>query len=661
MHALSWKRWVAAFAARAALVVTLAVPLSAEVRLPAVFGDHMVLQHGTEAAIWGWAEPGETVRVRASWLEQAVEATADDAGRWRVRLKTGEPGGPHTVTINGGGEITLSDVLLGEVWVCSGQSNMEWSVGPHVGPGIANHAQEIAAAEHPQIRLFTVAKARAAQPAEDVTGAWQVCSPETVRPFSATAYFFGRALHQELRRPVGLIASSWGGTEIELWTSEAAMRRVPALARKIDARPRLEREHRAALDAWRERVQAADPGWGKWQSSDAETRNWEPLERPTLWSAHGLGGFDGIVWYRAEFELPAGAAGQAVMLELGAIDDADVTWVNGQRVGETESWAAARRYPVDAGSLRAGRNVVVVRVHDFVGEGGFHGGTEPAVVVGDRRAGLTGWSYRRSVEQKALPPRPRSPVRENSTLYNAMIAPLTPLAIRGVIWYQGESNVFRTHQYRTSFPLMIEDWRAAWGRPELPFYYVQIAPFDYRRFEPSAASENWPHPSAELRDAQLAALRVPHTGMVVTTDITADVSDIHPPNKQDVGRRLALWALAGTYGRQGLVYSGPIYRAMSIEGASVRIEFDHADGGLIARGGELTHFTIAGADRVFHPAEARTDGETVIVSSPRVAEPAAVRFGWSDTAMPNLFNEAGLPASPFRTDDWPTSTADATW
>jgi sialate O-acetylesterase len=303
-----------------------------------------------------------------------------------------------------------------------------------------------------------------------------------------------------------------------------------------------------------------------------------------------------------------------------------------------------------------------VRARDTGGLGGFKlEPGQPCVRCGDERADLAGWRIRIGYDQKSLRPEPQPPRHNHSRLHNGMIAPLIPFAIRGAIWYQGESNVFRAYQYRTVFPAMIRDWREDWGQGDFPFYYVQIAPFDYRAFRPQTPAERWQHPSAELREAQLRSLATPNTGMIVTTDITDNVRDIHPVNKQDVGARLALWALAKTYGRTGITYSGPLYKSMTIEGDSIRLSFDHVGGGLVARGGELTEFTIAGEDRRFVPARATLDGDTILASSPDVKNPVAVRFGWTDTATPNLLNRAGLPASPFRTDDWPGSTDDAKW
>jgi len=434
----------------------------------------MVLQQKMPVPIWGWADPGEKVTVTLG--DAKATATAGQDGKWMVKLEPMAAGGPHAMTVAGANTIALKDVLVGEVWVCSGQSNMQMSVRA------SNDAEkEIAAADYPNIRLFTVARKIAEQPVDDCQGSWVACSPETVPNFSAVGYFFGRKLHKDLDVPVGLINSSWGGTLAEAWTSH-----------------------------------------------------------------------EGLL-----------------------VDD------------------------------------------DF-----------------------------KPILQRAEKFEPKNP-NQASNLYDGMLHPLIPFAIRGAIWYQGESNVSRAAQYAKLFPAMIADWRKHWGEGDFPFLYVQLAPYRYGNQDPRNCAELW--------EAQLKTLSVPNTGMAVITDI-GNVKNIHPRNKQDVGKRLALWALANTYGKD-VVYSGPLYESMKVEGNKIRLQFKHVDGGLVARGGKLTNFTIAGKDGEFVPAEAEIDGESIVVHSSAVDRPVAVRFGWRDDAEPNLFNKAGLPASPFRADNFPMATA----
>ena len=633
---------------------------TADVSLPAIIGDNMVLQRQTETLIWGWAEPGERVRVTADWLSAEVATTANDDGEWQVRLKTPDAGGPHTINITAGNTITLNDVMIGEVWICSGQSNMEWPLGR-----VLNGEAEIAAANHPSIRLLDVERAIALSPKPDCEGVWQVCSPETVGKFSAVGYFFGRELQRELDVPIGLINSSWGGTVAEAWTSEKTLREMGDFDAALDALETerqnpgyLEKTHEQAVKRWWEVLEDADPGSGSdgWTSPSYDDSDWKLAKVPATWQTDDLKDFDGVAWFRAELELPEAWAGKNLILELGPIDDFDSTWFNGTKVGSLErvgNWGTPRKYRVPAAATKVGRNVIAVRVCDLGRAGGINGKPEQLKLYpadgGDEAArSLAGeWRYHLGVKLGDLPPWPRTHrLHHNSptALYNGMIAPLVPYGIRGAIWYQGEANRPRPRQYRTLFPRMIRDWRQRWGRGDFPFYYVQIAPFGYARDTGQAA---------ELREAQMMALATPNTGMAVTMDI-GNPRNIHPKNKQDVGKRLALWALANTYGRDGIVYSGPLYKSMKVEGDKIRLFFEHVGGGLTSGGKELTHFSIAGEDRRFCHAKAKIDGDTVVVwSAAVVPKPVAVRYAWGAADQPTLANQEGLPASSFRTDGWP--------
>ncbi|MBK8913376.1 MAG: beta galactosidase jelly roll domain-containing protein [Phycisphaerales bacterium] len=672
----------------------------ADVRLPSVLSDGMVLQQQSEVRLWGWADPGEAVTVTPSWPDAKPEsATAADDGRWRVALRTPAAGGPHEIAFAGKNQLALRDVLIGEVWLCSGQSNMEWPVGRVRGaPGIDNFEAEIAAADFPRIRLFRVERARSDTPLEDVTGRWQPCTPATIAEFSAVAYFFGRRLHRELDVPIGLIQSAWGGTEIELWTSREAMRAQPEFREALDRLPEDQKQREAEHAEWRTKFEALDAGWNRWHEPALDDSAWTPARVLGLWD-ESLAGFDGVVWYRAMLNLPTEWSDPPARLELGAIDDEDVTWINGRQIGSTSGAFTQRVYPVPPGLLKPGVNRLVVRVRDRGWQGGFRlAPNQPALLAeGGPPIRPTAWRWKIGVDQKDAPREPAAIVREHATLYNAMIAPLTPLRIRGFTWYQGESNVVRARQYRTAFPAMIRDWRSAFGDDALPFHFVQIAPFEYggllanATLAPGCAS-------AELREAQALALELPHTGMVVATDITSNVRDIHPGNKQDVGARLAGLALADPYGRD-LIHSGPRFRDAKPEAGGLRIRLHHADGlrtrpaaepsgtsttaqptgaaaqpsGAAAQPSgaaaqptaqttpELTGFVAAGPDRVFVPATAKIEGRDLIVHAVDGREIVAVRFGWCDACIPNLINAAGLPAEPFRTDDWPGATDANRW
>lgn len=463
-------------------ILAAASAANADVRLPKLFGDHMVLQQKAEAPVWGWADADEEVTVTLGDVKATAKAGAD--GKWMAKLATPAAGGPHELVVKGKNEVKLTDVMTGEIWIASGQSNMEWPLRAST-----NAAEEVKNANQSAIRMIKVGRNPTDKPQDEIpanSSGWQVCTPDNAPNFTAVGYFFARKLNADLGVPVGIISSNWGGTIAEAWTSKETLE--------------------------------SDPQW------------YGPI------------------------------------LERGK-------------------------------EFKAGN--------------------------------------------------PNQP----SVLYNSMIKPLVPYAIRGAIWYQGESNVGRAEQYAKLFPAMIGDWRKSFGQGDFPFLFVQLAPYAYDKAKNTGQLP-------ELWEAQLKTLTAsPNTGMCVTTDI-ATTNNIHPPNKQDVGLRLALWALGTTYGKSDLVYSGPLYESMAVEDNKIRIKFKHATGGLAAHGDKpLSHFTIAGEDQKFVPANAEIDGETVVVNSPDVAKPVAVRFGWEDTAEPNLFNKANLPASPFRTDSFPMVTA----
>ncbi|MCC6908421.1 MAG: beta galactosidase jelly roll domain-containing protein [Phycisphaerales bacterium] len=652
---------------------------TADVTLPSIISDHMVLQCNARAKIWGWADPGDEIGIAPSWSGATPQrATAGADGAWSVQIDTPAAGGPHTLQISGPDNgITISDVLVGEVWICGGQSNMEWSVNA-IGPdGTDYHGTPAitAGADHPSIRFFDVPNVLAVSPTEECGGRWVVCTPETVGEFSAVGYFFARALQDEMNIPIGLIGSNWGGTRVEAWLSEPELRSLNVCGDELDflARVRAQPELPERLLAerrllWWSRLRTIDPGSGEaaaWHAESLDDSDWQQSALPGVWDATPAGAFDGVVWYRCTFDVPAGSAGRQATLRLGPIDDMDTTWINGARVGGMETagtWYIPCEYDVPAGVLRDGANSIAVRVVDTGGAGGFAGGQDSmsltihrqgdaATDTADRISLAGAWRTRRGATMEQLGAFPAGAVphaNSPSVLYNGMIAPIRRFAVRGAIWYQGESNRSNAYDYRRLFPAMIANWRQAWGATpqQFPFYFVQIAPFGYwdEKGETPVVRES----------QQLTMDRAPNTGMVVTMDV-GNVADIHPRNKKAVGERLALWALSQTYGRSVGEYSGPIYESMRRTGGRIEVSFTHADG-LNWRGDEPVGFQIAGRDRRFVPAQARIEGGRVVVWSPDVAEPAAIRYGWDDDLQPNLFNVAGLPAAPFRTDDWPVVT-----
>ncbi len=650
----------------------------AEVRPAGLFTDHAVLQRGIPVPVWGTAEPGEKVSV--SMDGKSAAATADARGRWTAAIGPFEATlDPVELTIEGkSGKVVLRDIHVGDVWIASGQSNMEWPLRLALNP-----ETELPAANDPKLRFFPVPNVFAERPVEDVSGAaWRACAPDSAGDFSAVAYFFGRNLRQVLNVPIGLIQSDWGGTPAEAWTSAEALKALPDFRPWIEtvespeAMGKLKAEHAAALAAREETIRDRDAGHpgrpGGWSDPATDVSGWTETPVPGHWEKNGLPGFDGVVWFRKDVEVPAAWAGKDLDLSLGPIDDDDVTWVNGTEVGRTSMYLAPRRYRVPGASAKAGRMTVVVRVHDPQGDGGFWGKPEdmnlrPADDAAAAPVPLAGpWRRQVGLAQKDVPPAPPAPGVSSAFvptgLYNGMIAPLIPYAIRGAIWYQGESNADRAAQYRALFPAMIRDWRARWGRGDFPFLFVQLANFDMDRLRaafgqaplnPPAGESTW----AELREAQAMTLSLPATGMATAVDI-GEAMDIHPKNKQEVGRRLALAARTVAYGEK-LVSSGPVYREMSAEGAAIRIRFDlGGSSGLTMRGGGgLVRFLIAGEDRKFVPADARLEGNEVVVSSPSVPKPAAVRYAWADNPEGvNFFNREGLPVLPFRTDGWPGIT-----
>ena len=622
-----------------------------------LFCDHAVLQRGLPVPVWGWSEPGSKVIV--TFAGQSSTAITDKSGKWLVKLQSmpasAEPRSLSVSNPTTHESAVISDVLVGDVWLCSGQSNME------MGVGACNSPKDIESANYPLIRLLTVPKLVALEPVDTLQCRWLPCSPETIKEgvwggFSATAFFFGRELERELNIPIGLIHSSWGGTIAEAWTSAEGLAPVGDFNEAVQ-RLRAEAGGKDKVDylqAYQQWCQQKDPGTQQgWATATSFDAAWKSVEMPQYIEAVGLPGFDGMVWFSRTFELPAAWVGQDLKLELGPVDDFDTTWINGVKIGQMNRYDLPRIYTVPAGVLKPGKNILTVRVLDTGGNGGFSGpaermrlapaGGQPAAPISLAGA----WLMRDSapLSQLGAPPQPMDAGNPNVTtvLYNGMIAPLLPFAIKGAIWYQGESNADRAKQYQRLLPAMISDWRTRFGVGDFPFYIVQLAGF--QATYPQPRENNW----AELREAQaMTAKNVRHSGLALALDI-GDAGDIHPKNKQEVGRRLALAALAQTYGKT-IEASGPWYRSMQVSGGKIRLKFDHVDGGLFAKGGKLTGFAIAGADHRFLWADAVIDGKTVVVSSPLVEKPVAVRYAWDINPVCNLYNQAGLPAVPFRTD-----------
>ena len=633
----------------------------AVVKLPAIFSSNMVLQQQSEVPFWGEATPNKTVMITSTWNRKTIETKTDAKGNWKTTVSTPVYGGPFTIVLSDGKKTILENVMVGEVWLCSGQSNMEM---PLAGWGkIANFEKEIAGANYPDIRLLQVSKTLSTKPLTDLevtNGGWVACSPKTVEEFSAVGYFFGKNLYETKNIPIGIINTSWGGTIAEAWTSGSSLKTMPDFKTAVDKmeqtvvnKSELKAKYNKDLIDWQNQIEKADKGFsnGKilWAVKELDDSDWKPMNIPDNWENQSLPGFDGVVWFRKTVEIPADWQNTMLTLNLDMIDDNDITYFNGVEVGHTDGWNLSRKYVIPASLVKSGKAVITVRVFDTGGGGGIYGNASLLTLsyATDKNIPLAGsWQYKVGFNLNEIPAAPKlfDDPNQPTVLFNAMINPIVPFTIKGVIWYQGESNADKAYQYRELFPLMIKDWRRQW-KSDFPFYFVQLA--NYTAILPQPADASW----AELREAQLQTLHLENTGMAVTIDI-GNEKDIHPKNKQEVGRRLSLIARANAY-NENIAFSGPIYDTYRIERNSIRITFNHVDKGLKTKNGDqLKGFAIAGFDHQFHWADAVIEGNEVVVTCKDIENPIAVRYAWAANPVCNLYNGADLPASPFRTDDW---------
>jgi len=614
----------------------------------------MVLQRDKDIKIWGWALPGETVTV--SFMGQTYSSTADAKGKWEVLLPKLPAGGPHSMEITASQQrIIVKDILIGDVWVCSGQSNM---VIPMERVKDI-YEDEIAHCDNPLIRQFTVPDRYDFNgPREDLDGGiWEPLNADTVLRFSAVGYFFAKALFAKYGIPIGLIKACVGGTPVEAWMSEEVVRQFPGNMEIVEQLrvdgyiDSIKQMEEAKVRAWYESIDENDKGIQKdhvpWFAPEYDASDWARVKLPASWKEMGLDSIKGAVWFRKEIDVPAFMAGKPAKLYMGTIVDSDRTYVNGVLVGSTSYRYPPRKYEVPAGLLKAGKNVITVRVISNDGNGEFVKGKIYKLFGHGYEINLEGeWQYRVGAAIDEPLPTVTFFQYKPTGLFNGMIAPLLNYGIKGVIWYQGESNTDDPKGYCEKFCAMIADWRKKWGQGDFPFLYVQLANFMEAKDQPSESQ--W----AQLREEQRRALCLPNTGMAVAIDL-GEWNDLHPLNKKDVGERLALLARKLAYGEKDLVASGPLYKSMRVEGNKAIIEFSNIGSGLMVKGGgQLKHFAIAGRDKKFVWAKAIIEDDRVVVWHDDIPNPVAVRYAWADNPEgANLYNREGLPASPFTTEE----------
>ncbi|MBK8089978.1 MAG: sialate O-acetylesterase [Chitinophagaceae bacterium] len=622
----------------------------AQVKLPQIVRDSMILQRDVPVNIWGWSSVNEKVTVKFNGKTYKTKGNAD--GKWIIKLPPTKAGGPYTINITASNKISLKEILFGDVWFCSGQSNMVHQLNIHD----VTYAKEIAEANDQQIRQFWIPTLTGLQGAQQNLpgGYWKAAVGEDVRPFSAVAYFFAKRLYEKYKVPVGIINASVGGTPVEAWTSEEGLKDFTSLKNTIE-----KNKDTAYLNSLNRRspttnrmpppVDAGLSAAIKWLDVNYIPKGWRNINLPGYWEDQGIKDLNGVVWFRKEIEIPASMAGKVAKVFLGRIVDADELYINGKLVGKTTYQYPQRRYPVPADVLKAGKNIFVIRVTNSSGKGGFVSDKPYCIFSGTDTVDLKGyWQYKVGLVYKPFTGGGFgggiNAQNQPAALYNAMVAPEINYTIKGFCWYQGESNAGRPKEYEKLLSALINDWRSKWNQGSLPFLYIQLPGFMDYNYLPTESQ--W----AELREGQLKTLSVPNTAMAVTIEL-GEWNDIHPDNKKDVGERLALAAMKTAY-NENIVYSGPLFQSATIESNKIIIEFSNTGSGLVTNDGEeLSEFAIAGADKKFVWAKAKIEGNKVVVWSDEVKEPMYMRYAWADNPVnPNLFNKDGLPASPFRTD-----------
>lgn len=625
-----------------------ATSLFAKIELPFLISDGMVVQRGEPISIWGWNDANTEITLLFAGEIKTVRST--DSGAWRIAFSAKEAGGPYELQISSGKESqTIRDILVGDVWLCSGQSNMEWILR-----NTENAAEEIADSGNKNIRHFKVPKSWSTAPSDKLAGgSWTAATPETVGDFTAIGYYFAKKIYAETKIPIGLIHSSWGGANIESWmspmalgeTNEAALARMQKLSadadnRAIAIKDKLSRWPNALVSS----IEKADADWS---AATLDESGWLEISAPILWESQGLDGVDGVIWYRKTFLLNEKHAAGGIALGVARIDDGDTTWINGHKVGTTRLYDQIRRYAVPAEFLKPGENQIAIRVEDTGGGGGIYSTADLLYVETseNEKISLAGkWKIKADkVTVSLMTDANHTP----TALYNKMIYPLFGFPLKGVLWYQGESNadtVDTANRYSEQFKNLIKDWRKSWQKTDLAFYWVQLANYNSRKDTPVAS------PWAIVREAQTSALDLPNTGQAIIIDV-GNPDDIHPRDKKTVGTRLALIALNKTYGKSDVHYQGPVLDSCKVEGSTVKLYFNNSAAKPAAKNGgnSITGFEIASADGIYQTAKALIQNNIVIVSSEAVAQPLLLRYAWNDNPeKASLIGDNGLPSGPFR-------------
>ena len=623
--------------------------VSAQVKLPQFIRDSMILQRDAKINIWGWASKGEKINVQFNGKTYKTRTGND--GKWMLQLSPMKAGGPFTMEVSGKNKITLHDILLGDVWLCAGQSNMEHQMKLHA----VKYPEEIANADYAEIRQFKVPNVtNLVAPQNDLrSGSWKWADSTNVKDFSAVAYFFAKDLYEKYHVPIGIINASWGGIPIESMMSEESLQSFPNILATVEKNKDtayVNETNRKAFAAISSMPRPEDKGMTeKWFEPSYTPKEWHRIAVPGFWEDEGAKGLNGVVWYRREIDVPASMTRVPAKVFLGRIVDADELYINGIKVGTTGYMYPQRRYPVPGGVLKPGKNLFVVRVTNNFGKGGFVPDKPYELIAGNDTINLTGyWQYKVgsiNTPHHSFGSFGISLQNQPTALYNSMIAPLVDYTIKGFVWYQGESNADRPNEYAKMQPAMISDWRSKWQEGNLPFLFVQLPGFMDYNYLPSESQ--W----AMFREAQAKSLSLPNTAMAVAIDI-GEWNDIHPDLKKEVGDRLALGAEKIAYDEK-IIYSGPLYKSQVIQGSKIIISFTNTGSGLTTNDKQApAEFAIAGADKKFVWAQATIDGDKIIVSNDDVPDPKYVRYAWADDPVnPNLINKEGLPAAPFRTDE----------